>query len=432
MTSPDVIFNCRYIYALNHNDNRLSKKSKDSVNKKIVGMFDYYSNEEKRVMTMFDYYTGDLNKNETMNLVKEDGKYATSKDIEIRKNMYKKYINDSNLWQGVISFNNDYIDSHIELKELEQRLIKQVIPKFFSECGFKDIKNMSYQIALHNDTDNYHFHFSFIEKKPNYITKLNKIQYRRQGKLSQYEIDFLKNQVLLSIEREKEFRPLVIEVNKDIDELKKYFKIGTKNFVLKDKENLVLESNILKLGQLLYDKNNNRIKYNSIDDQVIKQLTQNIKKYIFKKTKKNLNKDYDCFINSLNEINKYFINLNKRNNIENSFNNNYVVNKEQYLDNYVFNSIVNYSKKYYDYKSKKTKKINSEEIIQEIILKDYIKNKKQSKIDIIKNYLINSTNEMKYKNMYKVKNAIKNINNEFEEAQKEFSKMFQGNDYSKE
>lgn len=155
MTSPDVIFNCRYTYALNHNDNRLSKKSKDSVNKKIVGMFDYYSNEEKRVMTMFDYYTGDLNKKETMNLVKEEGKYATAKDIEIRKNLYKKYINDSNLWQGVISFNNDFIDSHIELKELEQRLIKQVIPKFFSECGFKDIKNMSYQIALHSDTDIY-------------------------------------------------------------------------------------------------------------------------------------------------------------------------------------------------------------------------------------------------------------------------------------
>lgn len=431
MTSPNVIFNCRYTYALNHNDNRLSKKSKESINKKIVGMFDYYSNEEKRVMTMFDYYTGDLNKKETMNLVKEDGKYATSKDIDIRKMQYKKYINNSNLWQGVISFNNDYIDSHIELKELEQRLIKQVIPKFFSECGFKDIKNMSYQIALHSDTDNYHFHFSFIEKKPNYVTKINKLQYRKKGKLSQHEIDFLKNQVLLSIEREKEFRPLVTGVNKDLEELKKYFKVGTKNFVLKDKANLILEANILKLGQLLYDNNNNKIKYNSIDKQETRQLTQNIKKYILSNNGKDLQAAYQTFYISLNKINKYFNDLNNRNNISEKINDKYTLNKEEYFDNYVYNAIVNYSKKYYGYKSKKTSKIKDNDIIQEILLKDYINSKKHSRLDILKNYLINSNKETKYKNTYKIRNAIKNINNEFEEAQKEFSKMFQNNEYIK-
>lgn len=46
--------------------------------KKIARKFDYFSNEDKRVMNLFDYYTGELNKNERMNLVIEEG--ATAKD----------------------------------------------------------------------------------------------------------------------------------------------------------------------------------------------------------------------------------------------------------------------------------------------------------------------------------------------------------------
>ena len=357
MTKPDVIFNCRYTYSLNHIDNKFNKTKEKKILKKVNLMFDYYSNEQKRAMSMFDYYTGNINKDKTMNLVIENGKYATKDIIEKRKKQYAKYIKDSNLWQGVLSFNNDYIDSHIELKELEQRIIKQVLPKFLLECGFKDIKNMSYQIALHTDTDNYHFHISFIEKKPNYISKLNSIQYRRKGKINQHEIDFMKNQTLLAIEREKEFRPLTIEVNKDIEELKKYFKYNTKNFLLKDKENLILESNILKLGQLLNDKRNSRIKYNSINDPEIKDLTENIKKYVLDKENKDFQSDYRDFYYQLNNLNDYFNKLNKRNNIKEKMNVKYILSKQEYLDNYIYNAIVNYSKKYYDYKSKYTKKI---------------------------------------------------------------------------
>lgn len=50
--------------------------------KKIARKFDYFSNEDKRVMNLFDYYTGELNKNERMNLVIEDGSYATKEEIE--------------------------------------------------------------------------------------------------------------------------------------------------------------------------------------------------------------------------------------------------------------------------------------------------------------------------------------------------------------
>lgn len=149
---------------------------------------------------------------------------------------------------------------------MEQDLVKDIISMFLKKCGFKDIRNMSYQIALHTDTDNLHFHFSFIEKKPNYKTN-NGIEYRKQGKLSEEERNFLKNEIVHYLKKEKYFKPLLIETNKEIDNLKKFFNKEEKNFILKDKDELIIEDKILKLVELLYYERSgkdSKIKYNSI------------------------------------------------------------------------------------------------------------------------------------------------------------------------
>ncbi|MEG1506819.1 MAG: hypothetical protein RR478_04925, partial [Bacilli bacterium] len=52
------------------------------------------------------------------------------------------------------------------------------------------------------------------------------------------------------------------------------------------------------------------------------------------------------------------------------------------------------------------------------------KNIKQSRYNILYNYLSNS-NGKKYMNKHKVVSAIKSINSELEEAQREFSKLFE-------
>lgn len=104
---------------------------------------------------------------------------------------------------------------------------------------------MFYQLALHTDTDNLHFHFSFIEKIPNYEYTKNKIDYRRTGELSQNEIDFLKAQVIHTIEKEKIYTPLLKETNRDIEKLKKYFSPKKRNYLLRDKKDLILEEKII-------------------------------------------------------------------------------------------------------------------------------------------------------------------------------------------
>jgi hypothetical protein len=398
-------------------------------------MFDYYTNEEKRAMSMFDYYTGKLTKEDTMNLVIENGKFATESEVEKRKKLAVKYLENSNLWQGVLSFNNDYLNENIDIHKLEQELATNILPKFFKRCGFKEQNKMFYQLALHTDTDNLHFHFSFMEKEPNYEYSKNKIGYRRTGELTQQEIDFLKAQVIHTIEKEKIYTPLLIETNKEIEELKKYFSPKEKNYLLRNKKDLILEEKILRLGQLLYNDRlgkDTKIKYGSIKNKEIIDLTKDIKNYLFSKSNDNFKLEYNNFKESLNKINDYFYKINEDNNIKNiKVDTTAIDNKNKYVDNYIYNAIVNHAQYNYKKESKNISKIKENDIIQEIILKHYLNNKKQTGKDILKNYLSNSSSKQKFKHKQDIENAIKNINDEMEEAQNEFSKLFITTGYEK-
>ena len=427
--SPKVIFNSIFTLALNNPDSKYKNHSKSI--KRVQKMYDYYTNEEKRAMSMYDYYTGKLTKENTMNLIKEDGSFATEKDVEKRKKLAVKYLENSNLWQGVLSFNNDYINENIDIHKLEKELATNILPKFFRKCGFKDTNKMFYQLALHTDTDNLHFHFSFMEKEPNYIYHKNKIGYRRSGELSQNEIDFLKSQVVHTIEKEKIYTPLLKETNKEIEELKKYFSPKEKNYLLRDKKDLILEEKILRLGQLLYKErydNDSKIKYGSIKDKEIINLTKDIKNYLFSKNNDNFKLEYNNFKESLNKINNYFYKINEDNNIKDIVVDTTLTdNKNKYIDNYIYNAIVNYANYNYKKESKNIIKIKENDIIQEIILKHYLDNKKQTRKNILKTYFTNTNSNQKFRNKQEIENAIKSINDEMDEAQKEFSKLFNSN-----
>ena len=431
--SPKVIFNSIFTLALNNPDSKYKNHSKSI--KRVQKMYDYYTNEEKRAMSMYDYYTGKLTKENTMNLIKEDGTFATEKEVEKRKKLAVKYLENSNLWQGVLSFNNDYINENIDIHKLEKELATNILPKFFKRCGFKDTNKMFYQLALHTDTDNLHFHFSFMEKEPNYIYHKNKIGYRRSGELSQNEIDFLKSQVVHTIEKEKIYTPLLKETNKEIEELKKYFSPKEKNYLLRDKKDLILEEKILRLGQLLYKErydNDSKIKYGSIKDKEIINLTKDIKNYLFSKNNDNFKLEYNNFKESLNKINNYFYKINEDNNIKDIVVDTTLTDsKNKYIDNYIYNAIVNYANYNYKKESKNVTKIKENDIIQEIILKHYLDNKKQTRKDILKTYFTNTNSKQKFRNKQEIENAIKSINDEMDEAQKEFSKLFISNDYTK-
>ena len=47
MTSPKVIFNCKFTHAFNRREANYTQKQIDSIKKRIARKFDYFSNEEK-------------------------------------------------------------------------------------------------------------------------------------------------------------------------------------------------------------------------------------------------------------------------------------------------------------------------------------------------------------------------------------------------
>lgn len=431
MTSPKVIYNSVFTLALNNPDSKYHNKQKAIEH--AVGMYDYYTNEEKRAVSMFDYYTGVLNKEETMNLILENGKLADKKEVDRRKKMVVKYLQNSNLWQGVLSFNNDYINENVDIHKLEQELVKNILPKFFKKCGFKDQKKMFYQVSLHTDTDNLHFHFSFMEKEPNYIYAKNKVGYCRRGKFGERNIDFLKAQVVHTIEKEKIYTPLLIKTNSEIEDLKKYFSPKEKNYLLYDKKDLYMEEKILRLGKLLFDERlgkDAKIKYSSITNKEILTLTSEIKDYLFSKNSE-FRSEYENFKSSLKDINNYFMKLYKNNNIKNiAVAPTLIDTKTKYIDNYVYNAIVNHADYLFKKESKNITKIHEKDIIQEIILQHYLKNKEQTRKNILNNYLKSKSSSQRFGNKYAIEQAIKSINDEMEDAIKEFSKLF-SNEYEK-
>ena len=422
MNSPHVIVKSQYTPSYNNLTYKFNNS--DKVKKDVLKMFDYYANEKKKLVTMFDYFDGTIGKDKKMNMCFENGDYITKEEKQKRQNQYCKYIEKSNVYKMIISFPENYLESNIDIRNFEKKLNKEILPKFFIKCGFVDVKNMSYQFSLHNNTDNLHFHISFCEKNPNFRYKDNSIKYRIKGTFTQKELNFLKNEVEHVIEKEKIFTPLVIKSNKQIDELKKYFCEDDQNYVLKNVSELEIEEDIMRLGEMLYKERNGkntRIKYNSINNKEIQQLTNKIKKYVFSKRNPELNSKYQDFKLSIKELNNYFKNISESNNLK-EYDLEYSKKKAEYLDNYVFNTIVNHALK--EYKSS----IHENDLIKEVIYSNY-KKEKTNKYNILKNYLSLNTS-MKYINRYKINQAVLRINRELEEAEKEFSKLFEEKDYS--
>lgn len=413
--TPNVVFNSMFALGFNNPDNNYTNKEK--VVKRIIDMYKYYTEESKRAISMFDYYTGKLTKENDMNLILENGCYATKEEVEKRKKQAVKYLENSNLWQGVISFNNDYINQNINIHKLEKEMATKILPMFFKKCGFKDNKNMFYQLSLHTDTDNLHFHFSFMEKCPNYITSNGKLNYRYKGQLLEKEINFLKNQIAHTIEKENIYTDKIIEINNELDNLKKYFKPNEKNFLLNNKKDLFLESKIFELAKRL-DKlgkiKNGKIYYNSINDKYSKQLVSEIKNYVFSNANGEFKKEYKKFKKTLRYINNHFNKIKKDNNISSSEIDNTLVSlKEKRLDNYINNVIINYSKS----------KLTENDLLKVLIHQKYIKGKLHDKKRILKNYL--SKTKPFFNNKQEIERSIKEINYELEMSAKEFSKLFE-------
>jgi hypothetical protein len=247
----------------------------------------------------------------------------------------------------------------------------------------------------------------------------------------------MKRQSVLAIEREKLFKPAIIELNNSLEEYKKYFNYKDKSFSLKNFNSLDLEYKILRLGKLLDEvrSNSKYIKYNSLPKNLvgkeIRNLTKEIKEEILKD--KNIFSSTKDINKSIEEINNIFLKVDKENKISNvgfekAIDSKLVQNKLEKYDNYVLNAIVNHSLYIYRIKTKSKEIITMNDLVNEAVLLHYKKEKKKQKNNLYKKVLKNHFENEYYYNRSSVANAFKRLKYNQDKIAEQFYEMLSKDD----
>ena len=80
MNKTTVIVRMDYKLSINNIDRNKNNSIKES--NYVNRMIDYFIDDKKRIKNMLDYFTGKINKDKEVNLVLENGKYASKEEIE--------------------------------------------------------------------------------------------------------------------------------------------------------------------------------------------------------------------------------------------------------------------------------------------------------------------------------------------------------------
>ena len=473
MSSPKVIFIDNPFFAVNNKDNNfLLYKGKDKTGKRIFkqcknkndysvqaknylfgnkGFMAYSRNEEKANITLekcnssnlFDYMMGgkkDISIMEINTMKREQmmmdkfGNFVTDSEADKKNFYWSKLFNKSNIHLSVLSFNKDYVDENISIDNLQKEITTKIMPMFLKQCGYQNpYKIMDWIVALHKafDRNNYHFHIGFIEKRESYLGTDNKLHFKQRLNLNDREMNFIKRQSILAIERAKVFTPELIKLNKSFEQFKKYFNPKEKSFSLRHIKNIDLEYKILRLGYLLnkFRKNNpKKIKYNSLPKngigKEIRLLTKDIKKELFN------NKDIQLSKQKINEhieeINNIFLKIDKDNLIsnigfENAKDSKLIKDKLEKYDNYVLNAIVNNSLYVYHNRFATNQNISLNDLLNEAILLVYLNEKKTNNEN---QYILKNSFQQSYPMKKAIYRSFKKLKYEQDKIAEQFYEMF--------
>ena len=184
-------------------------------------------------------------------------------------------------------------------------------------------------------------------------------------------------------------------------------------------------------------KESKKVKYGSIKNnklgKEIKLLTKDIKESLFQdKTSELYHKQLEVK-ESLKKLNDLYQKLNEDNHIETKVKNNeLILTKEKYIDNYIMNAIINHAlfrtnQVQNVVKTKDTKeRITLDDLLQEVAFQNSKKfSQTNYKVQILNNYFYNSDRKSRYRLNYEMQRAVKHINNEMEQSAKDFHELFE-------
>lgn len=182
-------------------------------------------------------------------LFSKDG-MLSKEQIQIEKEKMKK--TDSIIWEGVISFENQYGKQNCNTQEQALTLMEKVMPSLLKHSHL-DYENVQWLAGFHTNTDNYHIQFIMYEKEPQHYKKNGELSFSTKGQLAKHNFDNAK----FCIEKELTFEKDVSF--KKRSELRSSF---SKALWTQKKEHLIgndlqeLSNLIPTTGRLGYDSKN--------------------------------------------------------------------------------------------------------------------------------------------------------------------------------
>lgn len=94
---------------------------------------------------------------------------------------------ESNIWDMLISFREDFGDEYCGSYEQAYSFIKEELPKFFERVGLNK-NNMVWYAGLHENTENKHIHISFFEKEKLFYDSKGNLTFK-SGKIKIADIE---------------------------------------------------------------------------------------------------------------------------------------------------------------------------------------------------------------------------------------------------
>lgn len=185
----------------------------DATENEFSGYLDYmnrpqaFDKEKYQNDPLYKNYLGYM-KNEE----KTDGLFDINSDLldESKIDEYKKIYDESQakgcpMYQGVISFDNDFLREYglmVGEEKLDKRRLKEIARQGMTtmlEASHLDITNTVWTAAIHTNEDNIHIHFSYIEKEK---------VHRKYDKVEVSAFDKLKSKVANLIIGDKKVREI--------------------------------------------------------------------------------------------------------------------------------------------------------------------------------------------------------------------------------
>ena len=204
----------------------------------------------------YEMYVG--NKEKSCGAFSKNGLLTDKEKRELREMLRTT---QSNIWDMVISFREDFGNAYCRDYDQAYEFCKSELPKFFKRAGL-DPDNVVWYAGLHENTENKHIHISFFEKEPTH--------YANGGKLT-YHSGTINKKILLESKFffERKLTNASAEIVKARKDLYEKYNLNFSNFDLcKKGKKLLLElyKELPKSGRLGYDSENMLPFKKKIDD----------------------------------------------------------------------------------------------------------------------------------------------------------------------